>query len=97
MRKIPPHATESTAGCRITALKKTTADAHKVSDVLKSLGYEVIFGTDLGRRKLEDLAQEFSTKLKGADAGLFYYSGHGFQTNRTDQQHPINHIVPIDF
>jgi uncharacterized caspase-like protein len=35
--------------------------------------------------------------VKGADVGFFYYSGHGFQTNHVDQQHPVNHIVPVDF
>jgi uncharacterized caspase-like protein len=46
---------------------------------------------------LESLERRFRAALKQADVGIFYYSGHGFQTNRVEQQHPVNHIVPVDF
>ena len=57
----------------------------------------MILGTDTDRRQLDKVADEFRAAVKDADVGLFYYSGHGFQTNRATQQHPVNHIVPVDF
>jgi uncharacterized caspase-like protein len=79
------------------APEKPINDAQKMVEVLRGLNYEVIVGVNASKRELDALAQRFRTALKGADVGFFFYSGHGFQTNRVEQQHPINHIVPIDF
>jgi uncharacterized caspase-like protein len=81
----------------ITALNKPSHDARKMADILRSMQFDVIFATDATKSQLEDLAQKFRAGLKGADVGFFFYSGHGFQTNRANQQHPVNHIVPVDF
>lgn len=81
----------------ISPLDKPLNDARKMEQVLRELGYEVILGTNASKRDLDGLAQRFRAALKGADVGFFFYSGHGFQTNRIEQQHPINHIVPVDF
>jgi uncharacterized caspase-like protein len=81
----------------ITALSKPINDAHKMAEVLKGMKFEVILGTDLTKSGMEELAQRFQAALKGSDVGFFFYSGHGFQTRRVEQQHPVNHLVPIDF
>jgi uncharacterized caspase-like protein len=81
----------------ISPLHKPINDAQKMAEVLRGLNYEVIVGINASKRDLDGLAQRFRAALKGADVGFFFYSGHGFQTNRIEQQHPVNHIVPIDF
>ncbi|HEU0061886.1 MAG TPA: caspase family protein [Hyphomicrobiaceae bacterium] len=81
----------------ISPLQKPLNDAQKMAEVLRGLNYEVILGLDASKHDLDGLAQRFRAALKGADVGFFFYSGHGFQTNRVEQQHPINHIVPVDF
>src|SRR5215813_10493627 len=81
----------------ISPLKKPINDAHKMADVLRGMKFEVILGTDATKSGMEDMAQKFRAAVKGADVGFFFYSGHGFQTNRVDQQHPVNHLVPVDF
>jgi len=81
----------------ISPLQKPLNDAQKMAEVLRGLNYEVILGLNASKRDLDGLAQRFRAALKGADVGFFFYSGHGFQTNRIEQQHPINHIVPVDF
>ena len=81
----------------ITTLLKPLNDARRVAEVLRGLGYEVILGTDTNKTELDRLADRFRAALVGADVGFFFYSGHGFQTNRASQQHPVNHIVPVDF
>src|SRR5262245_25064485 len=81
----------------ITPLQKTLRDAEGVADVLRRFGYDVILARNAKARELEELAELFDKRLKDADVGFFYYSGHGFQTNRADQAHPVNHLVPVDF
>jgi uncharacterized caspase-like protein len=81
----------------ISPLEKPLNDAQKMAEILRGLNYEVIIGINASKRELDTLAQRFRAALKGADVGFFFYSGHGFQTNRIEQQHPVNHIVPVDF
>src|SRR5215510_14791256 len=81
----------------ISPLQKPINDAQKMAEVLRGLNYEVIVGINASKRDLDGLAQRFRAALKGADVGFFFYSGHGFQTNRTEQQHPMKHIVPVGF
>jgi uncharacterized caspase-like protein len=65
-------------------------DASDVADKLRSIGFEVIEGNDLGKRELERSIGAFSDALQGAGAGLFYYAGHGLQVDGR------NYIVPVD-
>jgi uncharacterized caspase-like protein len=81
----------------IAPLAKPINDARKVAEIVKGLGFEVILATDAKHNDLSRLTERFRQAVKDADVGFFYYSGHGFQTNRVAQQHPVNHIVPVDF
>jgi uncharacterized caspase-like protein len=81
----------------ITPLSKPINDAQTMAKTLRGMGYEVILGINASKLDLEKFAQDFRAGAKGADVGIFFYSGHGFQTNRAEQQHPVNHIVPVDF
>ncbi|WP_245262094.1 caspase domain-containing protein [Mesorhizobium sp. WSM3626] len=65
-------------------------DALDIADKLRSIGFEVIEGNDLGKRALERSIGEFSDALEGAGVGLFYYAGHGLQVEGR------NYIVPVD-
>jgi uncharacterized caspase-like protein len=85
------------AYAHITTLQKPINDAQKMAELLRGLRFEVILGTDVTKSQMESLAQKFRDAVKNADVGFFFYSGHGFQTNRMEQQHPVNHIVPVDF
>lgn len=81
----------------IAPLKKPPADAGKIADVLKGMGFQVTLSVDAKKDELDRLANAFRQNLEGADVGFFYYSGHGFQTARATQQHPVNNIVAVDF
>ncbi|MER9163986.1 caspase domain-containing protein [Mesorhizobium sp. M0715] len=65
-------------------------DALDIADKLRSIGFEVIEGNDLGKRELERSMGAFSDALQGAGVGLFYYAGHGLQVDGR------NYIVPVD-
>lgn len=59
-------------------------DANAISGKLTSLGFEVIKRTDCNLEEFDRSLHKFSDKLKKADVGLFYFSGHGLQINGTN-------------
>ncbi len=65
-------------------------DAVDVAARLRGLGFRVIEGHDLEKRALERRIGEFADALAGAEAGLFYYAGHGVQVDGR------NYILPVD-
>jgi uncharacterized protein (TIGR02145 family) len=65
-------------------------DAKAMANVLKRLGFEVEEYEDLSQSKMKKAIDEFGAKLKGKDVGLFYYAGHGIQSNG------INYLIPVD-
>jgi len=58
--------------------------------VLKKYGFEVIDGFDLDKAAFDRKVREFATTLRGSDAGIFFYAGHGLQVAGQ------NYLVPID-
>src|SRR5580765_3909773 len=65
-------------------------DAADMAKTLKSLGFEVLSGSDLDKRGMETLIREFGNKIAAGGTGLFYYAGHGIQMGGE------NYLVPID-
>jgi hypothetical protein len=65
-------------------------DAADVATVLNRIGFQVIDGFDLDKAALDRKIRDFATALVGAEAGLFFYAGHGLQVGGQ------NYIVPID-
>lgn len=73
-----------------TTLTNTLNDATDMSAALRKVGFQVIEGLDLDKAATERKIGEFAIALDGADAGIFFYSGHGLQVAGQ------NYIVPID-
>lgn len=71
-------------------LRNPENDANDLSVILARMGFEVIDGTNLGKRDMEQRIRDFSNALEGADVGLFFYAGHGLQVNGR------NFLAPID-
>ena len=71
-------------------LKNPRNDVNDLAVVLERLGFTVIKGIDLDKPAMDRKIQEFAAALHGAEAGVFFYSGHGLQVNG------INYLVPID-
>jgi uncharacterized caspase-like protein len=65
-------------------------DADDISEQLKRVGFVVIHGRDLDRSAMHAALGRFAQRVKGAEAGLVYYSGHGLQINGQ------NYLVPVD-
>jgi uncharacterized caspase-like protein len=73
-----------------TALANPVSDAKAMSAALKDLGFHVILGTDLDKRGFDGKVRDFARALGKADAGLFFYAGHGLQVGGQ------NFLVPVD-
>jgi uncharacterized protein (TIGR02145 family) len=65
-------------------------DAADMSNVLRLMGFEVLFHVNLGMNKMLEAIDDFGMKLPNYDVGLFYFSGHGIQSGGK------NYLVPID-
>ena len=74
----------------VPELRNSRNDADDISEQLKRLGFSVIDGRDLDRSAMQAALGRFAQRLKGSDAGLVYYSGHGLQINGQ------NFLVPVD-
>jgi len=57
---------------------------------LKKHGFQVLDGFDLDKAAFERKVREFSAALRGAEAGVFFYAGHGLQVAGQ------NYLVPVD-
>jgi hypothetical protein len=74
-----------------STLDNPVNDANDISNTLKSIGFEVISGTNQTKRGMETLIREFGDKLlKQGGIGLFYYAGHGIQIKGK------NYLIPVD-
>jgi outer membrane protein OmpA-like peptidoglycan-associated protein len=74
-------------------LPNAVNDGKLMDETLRGLGFTVIRVDDATRDEMTKAIREFGVKLKdaGPDAvGLFYYSGHGVQSNG------INYMVPVN-
>jgi uncharacterized caspase-like protein len=65
-------------------------DATDMAAALKKHGIQVIEGFDLDKPSFDARVREFSAALKDAEAGLFFYAGHGLQVSGH------NYLVPVD-
>src|SRR5215470_9783792 len=63
------------------SLPNTLNDAKDMSAALKRLGFDVETVLDPGRSALEAAVRRYGDRSAGADASVFYYSGHALETN----------------
>ena len=65
-------------------------DATDMAAALKMQGFQVIEGLDLDKGAFDLKVRDFATALRNAEAGVFFYAGHGLQIAGQ------NYLVPID-
>jgi len=71
-------------------LKNPVNDARDMAKALRELSFEVIEVENASKQQIEHAIGQFSAKLTEGSVGLFYYSGHGIQTNGH------NFLIPVD-
>ena len=65
-------------------------DAVDVIAALRKHRFQVVEGFDLDKAAFDRKVRDFATALQGADAGLFFFAGHGLQVAGQ------NYLVPVD-
>jgi len=83
-------------------LDNPSNDAIDMADSLRGLGFEVVSGTNLNLKQMNDKVREFGDKLKAnGGVGLFYYAGHGIQVSGRNYLIPVEAAIPredeVDF
>jgi uncharacterized caspase-like protein len=73
-----------------TPLNNTRRDAEAIAETFGRLGFEVILELDASQSATLDALDRFATALRGAEAAVFYYSGHGIQASGE------NYVLPVD-
>jgi caspase domain-containing protein len=71
-------------------LKKAANDATTIAGTLRSLGFEVIVGTNLGRQAMIDKLAEFTARLQPGDTAALFFAGHGVAIAG------VNYLIPSD-
>ncbi|HWE21563.1 MAG TPA: caspase domain-containing protein [Hyphomicrobiaceae bacterium] len=71
-------------------LKNPKNDAADMAAALRMHGFQVLEGLDLDKPGFDRKVRDFAAALKGVDAGVFFYAGHGLQVAGH------NYLVPID-
>ena len=74
----------------VPALPNPVIDAKSMAKTLRSVGFDVVEGTNLTRDKMTEKLLDFGKKAEGADVAVFFYAGHGIAVNGT------NFLLPID-
>jgi formylglycine-generating enzyme required for sulfatase activity/uncharacterized caspase-like protein len=72
-------------------------DAVDVTAALRSIGFEVLPGTDLSLTGFAHIIDNFREKAKGADVALVYYAGHAMQFEEQNWLMPIDTRVTSTF
>src|SRR5215510_7462457 len=65
-------------------------DAKDMAQLLRDLGFEVIYKQNASQAGMKSAIREFGNSIVKGDVALFYYAGHGAQVNGE------NYLIPVD-
>lgn len=72
-------------------LKNPVNDAKDIATRFQELGFDkVIVVTDADLREMESALNNFAQELRSGSVGVFYYAGHGMQSQGE------NYLIPVD-
>ncbi len=71
-------------------LANPVTDARAMRDALVKLGFEVVYGENLGKQQLELKIGSFADAVHDADVALVYFAGHGATFG------DVPYVVPVD-
>jgi len=74
----------------VPKLANPVNDAEDMAEVLKTLGFEVIVKLNASKPTMKKAVRKFGQSLHNGDVALFYYSGHGLQSDNN------NYLVPVE-
>lgn len=75
---------------RESVLKNPINDAQDMAKALTEFGFDVDLKLNANKEEMYKAIQDFGAKLEPHSVALFYYAGHGIQSNGE------NYLVPVD-
>lgn len=75
---------------RISSLRNAASDAKDLAAKLESIGFEVHLGLDTTGAEMRTMLVRFGRAAAEADSALFFYAGHGIQSDGE------NYLVPVE-
>lgn len=75
------------------ALANAVNDASDTAAAFKDIGFDVTLVTNATLRQMRTAVETFGRKLANADVGVFYFSGHGMQSNNYNFLIPVNAVL----
>lgn len=66
---------------RLSSLRNPINDAKAIRVKLQTLGFKVNYGENLSVREMDKKLRSFSSKLSRGGVGLFFFAGHGVESN----------------
>lgn len=70
-------------------LRNPINDAKDIAAILESVGFNVIFRSNLSQAEMRSAIRKFGDQIKMGGTGLFYYAGHGMQIDN------VNYLIPV--
>ena len=80
----------------VPKLEKAVNDAQSVSRELAKIGFEVMYISNAGQKKMNQAINEFAQKVSGGGIGIFFFAGHGLQINNQNFLLPVDMDMPKD-
>ena len=77
------------ADYKTAPLRNPVNDARDMAKTLRSLNFDVIEEINANEREMVLAIDQFYTRLKRAEVGVFYFAGHGMQV------HGVNYLIPV--
>jgi uncharacterized caspase-like protein len=71
-------------------LANPVTDARRMRDALGKLGFEIVYGENLGKQQFERTIGRFASATDDADVALVYFAGHGATFGE------VPYVVPVD-
>jgi peptidoglycan/xylan/chitin deacetylase (PgdA/CDA1 family) len=71
-------------------------DAEDMAAALRRHGFRVVLGLDLDKAAMDSKLREFEIELRGAETGVFFYSGHAMQVSGQNYIQPIDAVLQTE-
>lgn len=81
---------------QVGPLRNPANDARAMARVLHNLGFEVILVTDSTLRQMDEALEKFYEKIQQGSIGIFYYAGHGIQSEGENYLIPVNAKLRVE-
>jgi uncharacterized caspase-like protein len=78
---------------KTSPLSNPVNDAKDMAQLLRELGFEVIYRQDASQTEMKSAIREFGNNIVKGDVALFYYAGHGAQVNGENYLIPVNAVI----